>query len=193
MRVACTMRRQFAVNMRARYPPSEIMPPVPPVPPEPPEPPEPRVLVRRAFDREVTASGELDDEEAADRVRLEAAARLAGRVLVGMPSWFGNAGTYALASRALARVQAEQHLLTSMTLVSGDAGLRGLDTAAVTDGAAATVEGILEFLEAFAVGLGRLVGAYLTARLFTECALPADRSATVPTAPLSQPRHTSND
>lgn len=189
MRLACTMRREFVAKYArgSRYPPSETMPPVPPVPPEL------RELVRLAFDREVTAKGEPDDGEAADRVRLEAAARLSGRVLAGMSTWFGNAGLYALASRALARVQAEQHVLTSMTLVSGEAGLRGLDTAAVTDGAAATVEGILEFLEALAVGLGRLVGTNLTARLFAQCALPADPPATVPTTPLSPPRHTSHD
>ena len=188
MRLAYAVRWKFVVKCAcgSRYPPSQIMPLTPPVPPEL------RDLVRLAFEREVTANGERDGGEAADCVRLEAAARLSEKVLVGMPMWFGNAGTHALASRALARVQG-QRLLTSTTLTSGRAGLRGLETAADTDGPSATVEGLLEFLEAFAAGLGRLVGTNLTARLFTECALSAAPAAPVPTTPLSPPRHNTDD
>jgi len=159
----------------------------------PPVPPELRELVRLAFEREVTANDERDDGESAEGLRLGAAARLAEKILVGMPMWFGNAGTHALASRALARVQEEQQRLTSTTLVSGRAGLRGFETAADSDGATATVEGILEFLEAFATGLGRLVGTTLTARLFNECAQPVAPAAPVPTTPFSLPRHTTDD
>jgi len=165
------------------------MPRTPPVPPAP----ELRELVCLAFEREYTSHGPSADEEAADRLRLDAAARLSQKVLVGMPTWFGKAGTHALASRALARVQEEQKLLSAMTLISGRAELRGLETAADTDGASVTVEGILAFLFAFAEGLGRLVGDNLTARLFDECVLSDERSAPVPTTPLSPPRHTTDD
>jgi len=165
------------------------MPRTPPVPPAP----ELRELVCHAFEREFTSNGPSADKEAADRLRLDAAARLSEKVLGGMPTWFGNAGTHALASRALARVQEEQKLLSAITLISGRAELRGHETAADTDGASATAEGLLAFLEAFAAGLGRLVGTTLTARLFDECALSDAPAASVPSTPLSPPRHTTDD
>ncbi len=165
------------------------MPRTPSVPP----PPELRELVCLAFERELLSNGPSADTEAADRLRLDAAARLSEKVLVGMPTWFGNAGTHALASRALARVQEEQQLLGAMTLVNGRAELRGHQTAADTDGASATAEGLLAFLEAFAAGLGRLVGTTLTARLFDECALSDAPAAPVLTTPLSPLRHTTDD
>jgi len=165
------------------------MPRTPPVPPAP----ELRELVCHAFEREFTSNGPSADKEAADRLRLDAAARLSEKVLGGMPTWFGNAGTHALASRALARVQEEQKLSSAITLISGRAELRGHETAADTDGASATAEGLLAFLEAFAAGLGRLVGTTLTARLFDECALSDAPAASVPSTPLSPPRHTTDD
>ena len=150
-------------------------------------------LVRLAFVREVGADSVSAGGEAAERARLAAAARLSEKVLVGMPTWFGNAGTHALASRALARVQEEQKLLSAMTLISGRAELRGHETAADIDGPSATAEGLLAFLEALAAGLGRLVGTTLTARLFDECALSDAPAAPVLTTPLSPPRHTTDD
>ena len=165
------------------------MPLTPPVPPLQAH----QELVRLAFAREVSADSVSAGGEASERARLAAAVRLSEKVLVGMPTWFGNAGTYALASRALARVQEEQKLLSAMSLVSGRVGLRGLETAADTDGASATAEGLLAFLEAFAAGLGRLVGTTLTARLFDECALSDAPAAPVPTTPLPLSRHTADD
>jgi hypothetical protein len=165
------------------------MPLIPPVPPAPPL----YDVVRLAFVREVSADSVSAGGEACERARLAAAARLSERVLVGMPTWFGTAGTYALASRALARVQKEQQLLTSVRLTSAQVGLRDVESAARTDGVTVTVEGILAFLFAFAEGLGRLVGDNLTARLFDECVLSDERSAPVPTTPLSPPRHTTDD
>ena len=165
------------------------MPRTPPVPPAP----EFRELVCSAFEREFTTKGLSADTEAAHHLRLDAAARLSKKVLMGMPTWFGNAGTHALASRALARVQEEQKRLSAMTLISGRAELRGLETAVDADGASATAEGLIAFMEAFAAGLGRLVGTTLTARLFDECALSDAPAAPVPTTPLSLLRHTTDD
>ncbi len=187
--ICCTLRpRRESADASSRLEP-DIMPRTPPVPPAP----EFRELVCHAFEREFATSGLSADTEAADRLRLDAAARLSEKVLVGMPTWFGNAGTHALASRALARVQEEQKVLSAMTLISGRAELRGHETAAHTDGASATAEGLLAFLEAFAAGLGRLVGSTLTARLFEVCALSDAQAAPVPTTLLSPPRHTTDD
>jgi len=165
------------------------MPLTPPVPPLQAH----QELVRLAFAREVSADSVSAGGEASERARLAAAVRLSEKVLVSMPTWFGNAGTHALASRALARVQEEQKVLSAMTLISGRVGLRGVETAADTDGASATAEGLLAFLEAFAAGLGRLVGTTLTARLFEVCALSDAPAAPVPTTLLSPPRHTTDD
>lgn len=150
-------------------------------------------LVRLAFAREVSADSERADGEASEQARLAAAARLSERVLVGMPTWFGTAGTYALASRALVRVQKEQQLLTSVSLTSAPVALRDVERAANTEGATVTVDGIIAFLCAFAEGLGRLVGNNLTARLLDECVLSDDTSAPATTTPLSPTRHTTDD
>jgi len=122
-----------------------------------------------------------------------AASRLAERVLVGLTVWFGPAGTRALASRALSRVQQEQQVLIAVRLVSDRAGLVGVDEATIRDGTDATVRGILIFLEAFAAAMCRLLNHDITAQIFDQCARTELPSANHQTAPLAPLRIITND
>ena len=168
---------------------TSIMPLTLPVPPAS----EFRELVRRAFDREVGADAQRIRAAADDRARFDAASRLSDRVLVGLTGWFGTAGTRALASRALSRVQQEHELLRAVRLSNDRAGLQGLYEAAVTDGAMATVEGVLQFLEAFAAAMGRLLNSDLTTQIFDQCAQPDFPSANAQTAPMAPTRQATDD
>jgi len=133
--------------------------------------------VRRTFEREVSAQTVGSEGDDAHHASVDAAERLSSRLLASLVQWFGRAGTSALASRALSRIQFEHRSLASVRLSSTDVTLVGLDRAAEAHGAAATVAGVLAMLTELAHAMGRLVNDQLAAEIFTRSAAPGPPSA----------------
>lgn len=102
------------------------------------------------------------------------------RVADGLSRWFGNYGSAALVTRALARTRAEHPVLDSVVLrLDRSPWIAGLADGGESHGATAVAEGLVAMLAALADAMSRLIGEDLTSRLL-EQSIAASPAGDVP-------------
>ena len=91
------------------------------------------------------------------------------RVAIGLSRWFGNYGSAALVTRAVARTRAHHPVLDCVVLRPDQSPwIAGLADGGESHGATAVAEGLIAMLAALVDAMSRLIGEDLTTRLLEQ-------------------------
>jgi hypothetical protein len=133
-------------------------------------------LARQLISREL--HGETSDD-----ATVLAAERICVLVTGGLSRWFGQYGSHALVTRALASVQGRHPVLRRVTVTEAHQ-VSGLADTVSAHGADATIEGIIAMVAALADLIGRLIGDDLAMLLLEQSTtVPATEQSSVPAEP----------
>jgi hypothetical protein len=130
-------------------------------------------VARRLFAEETRgATNDAQLVAAADRMCIQVAA--------GLSRWFGNYGSAALVTRAIARTRAQHPVLDSVVLRPDQSPwIAGLADGSDSHDATAVAEGFVAMLAALIDAMSRLIGEDLTTKLL-EQSIAAPPAADVP-------------